>query len=82
MKWLISVRTVERPYLITFTYAQKPREYGGTYPLTSAEAQKLLDEYPILSASPRRVIIRGEGSTRCVLKPATLGGGVAFVVSK
>jgi hypothetical protein len=74
------VYTVERPYLLTFHAS------GHTYPLTSEEAQRLLDEYPVVTATKYRVVLPGHNTPdptqRATLRPATLGGGPAFEVSR
>ncbi len=74
----MTIRTVARPYLLTF------HSSGHTYPLTSAEAQRLIDEYPAISATRNRVILVGHNSSkaydRTTIRPATLGGGIAFEV--
>jgi hypothetical protein len=69
------VQTVARPYTLTF------QETRTSYPLSSVEAQRLIDNYPVISATRNRVVLRGDGTTS-VLTPATLGGGNAFVVEK
>lgn len=72
------ISTVARPYLLTF------RATGTTYPLTSEEAQRLLDEYPAVTATRYRVVLQGhntgKASERTVLQPATRGGGPAFIL--
>jgi hypothetical protein len=73
-----SVLAVERPFLLTF------RSSGHTYAITREEAQRLLDEYPAVYASKFRVVLQGHNSSRAtdrsVLRPATVGGGAAFVI--
>jgi hypothetical protein len=68
--------TVARPYVITF------HATGTRYLLTSEEAQRLLDEYPIVRAYQNRIILQGHNTPdpkqRVTLEPATVGGGVAF----
>lgn len=70
-------RTVARPYTLTF------HATGQSYPLTSEEAQRLLDEYPAVSATRNRVVLHGHNTSdpkqRTSIRPATLGGGPAFV---
>lgn len=63
-----------RPFLLTMS--------GHTYPINAEEAQRLLDEYPAERAAVNRVVLRGGGSNRATLQPATLGGGPAFVIEK
>lgn len=74
------VSTVARPYIVTFLAT------GQSYPLTSEEAQRLLDEYPAVTASRNRVVLPGHNTSdpkqRCVLQPSTKGGGPAFVVKR
>ena len=76
----MNIWTVSRPYLLTF------HATGTTYPLTSEDAQRLLDEYPAVTATKNRVVLPGHNtsraSERCTLRPATLGGGPAFIVEK
>jgi hypothetical protein len=65
-----------RPFILTF------HATGASYPLTSEEAQRLLDEYPAFSVTQNRVILHGHNTSnaneRTTLRPATLGGGPAF----
>lgn len=76
----MKITAVERPYLLTFVSS------GHTYPLTSVEAQRLLDEYPAVRFTRNRVVLAGHNSTRaadrCILTPATIGGGPAFELEK
>ena len=66
----------QRIYLLTFLSS------GHTYPLCSDDAQRLIDEYPIVKASPNRIVLAGHNTDdpkqRCILQPASLGGGPAF----
>jgi hypothetical protein len=71
----MKVYTVSRPYLIDFVG-------GGRYPLTSEEAQRLIDSYPVVSANRTAVTLRGDDGRKTRITPATLGGGPAFVVEK
>ena len=75
---MAKIYTVPRPYLITF------HATGSTYPLTSDDAQRLLDEYPAVRATSAYVVLQGEGKpypmNRTTIRPATAGGGVAFIV--
>lgn len=79
-KIVTKVSTVPRPYVLTF------HSSGHSYPLTSEEAQRLLDEYPAVYASAQRVVLPGHNTDRaaerCTLRPATLGGGPAFIVTR
>jgi hypothetical protein len=72
------ISTVARPYLLTFHAS------GHTYPLTSEEAQRLLDEYPAVRVNSQRVVLQGHNTPRTeertTIRPATLGGGPAFII--
>ena len=76
----MKIYTTPRPYTLTFASS------GHSYPLTSDEAQRLLDEYPAVTASRSRVVLQGHNSSRAsdrtTLRPATLGGGAAFSIVK
>ena len=76
----MKVTASARPFVLTFLAT------GTSYPLTSDEAQRLLDEQPIYTASRHRVVFHGHNtaraSERTVLRPATLGGGPAFTVER
>jgi hypothetical protein len=76
----MKIRTVARPYVLTF------HTTGQSYALTSADAQRLLDEYPAVSATSQRVVLPGHNTSdpkqRCTLQPATRGGGAAFIIEK
>jgi len=76
----VKVYTVPRPYILVF------HATGARYPLTSDDAQRLLDEYPAVKASRNRVVLQGHNtphvSARTTLVPATLGGGPAFIIEK
>ncbi len=69
-----------RPFLLTF------HATGNTYPLTSEEAQRLLDEYPAITATRNRVVLQGHNTSRASertsIHPATLGGGPAFTIER
>lgn len=75
----MKITTVARPYTLTFLAT------GTSYPLTSEDAQRLLDEYPAITATRNRVVLQGHNTPdpkqRTVIRPATLGGGPAFVVT-
>lgn len=75
----MKVRTVERPYVLTFDYAQ-----SGAYPLSSAEAQRLIDAYPVVKATANCVTLLTDQPDRMksFLRPATLGGEPAFEVER
>ena len=70
-----TVNTVRRPYLLTFAS-------GNAYVLSSIEAQRLIDSYPIVSATRNRVVLHGDDGTRSTLSAASWGGGPAFEVAK
>lgn len=76
----MKILVVDRPYLLTFLSS------GHTYPLTSAEAQRLLDEYPAVRATRNRVVLPGhntsQASERSIIRPATVGGGPAFIITR
>ena len=69
----------DRPYILTFHAS------GHSYPLTSEEAQRLIDAYPVRTATRNRVVLHGHNSShaynRTTIRPATLGGGPAFIVT-
>jgi len=71
---------VQRPFVITF------HATGTSYPLTPEEVSRLLDEYPLIYASKYRVILPGHNTPdsrqRVTIRPATVGGGPAFVIHK
>lgn len=77
---IVRVTAAARPFVLTF------HSSGHSYPLTSEECQRLLDEYPAITASRNRVVLQGhntgKASERSTLRPATLGGGPAFVITK
>lgn len=74
-----TITAVARPFVLTFCAT------GTSYPLSSVEAQNLLDEYPAHSATKYRVVLQGHNTPdpkqRTVLQPATRGGGPAFLIS-
>jgi hypothetical protein len=76
----MKIQTVARPYTLTF------RSSGHSYPLTSEDAQRLLDEYPAIKATSQRVVLMGHNTgdprQRTILQPATRGGGPAFIVDR
>jgi hypothetical protein len=76
----MTITATLRPFLLTF------HATGTTYRLTSNEAQRLLDEYPAVSATRNRVVLPGHNTAdpkqRATLRPATLGGGPAFIVKR
>lgn len=59
---------------------------GSEYPLTSEETQRLLDEYPAITATSRRVVLQGHNTPdkwqRSSLRPAVPGGGPAFIIER
>lgn len=70
-------QTTERPYHLTFDYSA-----SGTYLLSSMEAQRLIDAYPVVKATRNKVTLRSDqpDGMLAILLPATLGGGDAFVI--
>lgn len=76
----MKITTYPRPYLLTF------RATGRAYPLTSDDAQRLLDEYPAVTATRYCVILQGHNTPdpkqRTMITPATRGGGPAFEVTR
>jgi hypothetical protein len=74
------ITALDRPFTLTF------RATGQSYPLTRDEAQRLLDEYPAVIATANRVVLPGHNTSdpaqQCTIRPATLGGGPAFVVER
>lgn len=74
------IQTVSRPYVLTF------HATGQSYPLTSDEAQRLIDEYPAVLATRNRVVLVGHNTSdpkqRTTIRPATIGGGIAFQVTR
>ena len=69
------ITTMARPYTLTFAS-------GNRYPLTSDEAQRLIDNYPAVNATKNRVVLLGDDGTRSIIMAATLGGGPAFLLEK
>jgi hypothetical protein len=76
----ITIRTVARPYVLTFHAS------GHSYPISSEEAQRLIDAYPAISATRNKVVLQGHNTARAAerssIRPATLGGGIAFEVRR
>jgi hypothetical protein len=74
------ITAVQRPFILTF------HATGTSYPLSSDEVQRLLDEYPAVTATRNRVVLQGHNTSRASertsIRPATLGGGPAFIVEK
>lgn len=58
---------------------------GTSYPMTSEEAQRLLDEYPAYSATKYKVVLYGHNTPdpkqRTVLRPASRDGNPAFLIT-
>lgn len=77
---MLKITACQRPFLLTFLAT------GTTYPLTTEETQRILDEYPAVKATKYRVILQGHNTSdprqRTVIQPATRGGGPAFIVSR
>jgi len=80
MSKITKINTVARPYVLTFQGS------GNSYLLTSEEAQRLIDEYPHVTATRYRVVLSGHNSSRAydrtILRPATIGGGPAFILER
>jgi hypothetical protein len=75
------IMTTPRPYLLTFRYGT--RTGAQSYPITSEGAQRLIDDYPALTATRTRVVLRGDSpGMTATLTPATRGGGPAFLVTR
>lgn len=76
----MKITAVQRPFVLLFHGSQH------TYPLSAEEAQRLLDEYPAVTATKNRVVLHGHNSShaydRTTLMPATRGGGPAFIIEK
>lgn len=73
----IRVQTVSRPYQLVFHGS------GNVYMLTSEEVQRLIDSHPIVSATKYRVVLQGYNAReRTSIRPATIGGGAAFIVER
>lgn len=77
---MMKIQTVARPYVLTF------HATGTSYPLASDEAQRLVDEYPAFHATENYVVLHGHNSSRPVdrvtIRPATVGGGPAFIIGE
>lgn len=71
-----NVETFPRPYILTF------HATGTSYPISSEDAANLIAEYPIVSASSNRVVLRGDDGRKTTIQAATLGGGPAFKVTR
>jgi hypothetical protein len=76
----MKITATQRPFVLTF------HATGMHYALTSDEAQRLLDEYPAVSAAENRVVLPGHNTRdprqRSTLRPATAGGGPAFIIDR
>lgn len=72
----MQVHAKQRPMVLTFEAT------GSAYPISSDEAQTLIDQYPVLKASSNRVILRADDGHKTIISPATLGGGNAFEIVK
>lgn len=76
----MKITAAQRPFLLTFHFS------GHTFPLTSEDAQRLLDEYPAVTATRNRVVLPGHNTSRAservTLRPATIGGGPAFTIER
>jgi len=74
----MKITAVSRPFTLTF------KSSGRSYYLSAEEAQRLLDEYPAVTATKNRVVLQGHntGKPDSTLRPATLGGGPAFIIER
>ena len=76
----MKITTTARPYLLTFHAS------GHTYQLSAMEAQRLVDEYPAVTATRNRVVLPGHNTSRVAerstIRPATIGGGPAFLIER
>lgn len=76
----MKVRATRRMYVLTFHAS------GHSYSMTSDEVQRLLDEYPAITATKNKVVLPGHNTShpgeRSTIRPASLGGGPAFEVEK
>lgn len=72
----MSVQIARRPYLLTFPAT------GTTYPVSAEEVDRLAAEYPVVNVSAFRLTLRADDGQHCQIRPATLGGGLAFTVTK
>jgi hypothetical protein len=73
----VTIAVVARPFTLTFAST------GQSYPLTSEDAQRLIDQYPATVATKYRVSLRGDSRTSdATIRPATVGGGPAFIVTR
>jgi hypothetical protein len=76
----MKITAADRPFILTFIAT------GTSYPLTSTEAQRLLDEYPAIRATRNSVTLHGHNTSsaqeRTIIRPATLGGGSAFTIER
>lgn len=76
----MKITALARPFVLSF------HATGTAYLITSEEAQRLLDEYPAISATRNRVVLPGHNTSdpkqRVVITPATRGGGPSFTVER
>jgi len=76
----MKIQTVSRPYIMTF------HATGTSYPITSDDAQRAINEYPVVAATRNRVILQGhntlDAKQRVIIRPATAGGGPAFLIER
>jgi len=70
----MTILATNRPYVLTFHTS------GHSYPLSADDTQRLLDNYPALRATRYQVTLRGDDGTRSTIRPATRGGGPAFLL--
>lgn len=72
----MKVHTTPRPYGLMFSAT------GTRYPLTQEDAERLLAEYPVKSATRNQITLRADDGHRVFIYPATLGGGDAFIIER
>jgi hypothetical protein len=79
-RYRMKITATARPYVLTF------HATGTSYPLTSEDCQRLLDEYPAVRVTRNRVTLQGHNTPdpnqRTTIRPATLGGGHAFIITR
>lgn len=77
MSTRITAETFPRPYTMVF------KSSGHAYPMSRADVDRLLAEYPIVKATANRVDLRGDGTGNdTYIIAATLGGGPAFAITR
>jgi hypothetical protein len=69
----MKILTTARPYVLSFPS-------GNYLTMTSEEAQRVLGVYPVSRATDYAVTL--QSSEPLTLRPATLGGGPAFIIER